>query len=164
MLNPVNRSSSRAAIHRYKVEPYVVSADVYSRPPHVGRGGWTWYTGSAGWMYSAGLEWILGFHLQGASLLLDPCIPKIWESFEIRYRYRSAAYEIKVENPANVSRGILSWSLDGIAQPPSMTGTAACLRLTDDGAIHHVVVVLGAAKNEPVRSTEKAPVRYGVSP
>ena len=87
MLNPINRSSSRAAIDRYKVEPYVVCADVYSEPPHVGRGGWTWYTGSAGWMYRAGLEWILGFRVQGAMLLLDPCIPKTWKGFEIVYRY-----------------------------------------------------------------------------
>jgi cyclic beta-1,2-glucan synthetase len=75
MLNPINHASTRAAVHRYKVEPYVVSADVYSAPPHVGRGGRTWYTGSAGWMYRAGLEWILGFRVHGATLLIDPCVP-----------------------------------------------------------------------------------------
>ncbi len=76
LLNPVNRTTTRADVHRYKVEPYVIAADIYSVAPHVGRGGWTWYTGSAGWMYRAGLEWILGFHVQGASLLLNPCIPQ----------------------------------------------------------------------------------------
>ena len=76
MLNPINHANTRAGIHRYKVEPYVACADVYSMPPHVGRGGWTWYTGSAGWMYRAGLEWILGFRLRGKTLLIDPCIPK----------------------------------------------------------------------------------------
>ena len=84
MLNPINRSRTRDAIHRYKVEPYVICADVYSQPPHVGRGGWTWYTGSAGWMYRAGLEWILGFRVRGTILLIDPCIPKVWKNFETR--------------------------------------------------------------------------------
>src|SRR5207245_2725143 len=75
LLNPINRTSTRADVHRYKVEPYVIAADVYSSPPHVGRGGWTWYTGSAGWMYGAGLEGILGFRVRGASLLLTACTP-----------------------------------------------------------------------------------------
>ena len=83
LLNPINHASTRASVHRYKVEPYVVAADVYSVPPHVGRGGWTWYTGSAGWMYRAGLESILGLRLQGAFLLLAPCIPKHWPRFDI---------------------------------------------------------------------------------
>ncbi len=76
LLNPINHASTRAGIHRYKVEPYVACGDVYAEPAHVGRGGWTWYTGSAGWMYRAGLEWILGFRLRGATLLIDPCIPE----------------------------------------------------------------------------------------
>ena len=75
MLNPINHANARAGIQRYKVEPYVMCADCYSTAPHVGRGGWTWYTGSAGWMYRAGLEWILGFRLRGKTLLIDPCIP-----------------------------------------------------------------------------------------
>jgi cyclic beta-1,2-glucan synthetase len=107
-LNPINHSSKRADIHRYKVEPYVMSADVYSNPQHVGRGGWTWYTGSAGWMYRAGLEWILGIRLRGATLHVDPCIPKIWPRFDIVFRYHSASYEITVENPRGVGRGSFS--------------------------------------------------------
>src|SRR3981189_142214 len=75
LLNPINHASTRAGIHRYKVEPYVVCADVYSAPPHVGRGGWTWYTGSAGWMYRTAAEGILGIKLRGATLLVDPGIP-----------------------------------------------------------------------------------------
>ena len=78
LLNPINHARTRADVHRYKVEPYVVAADVYAAPPHVGRGGWTWYTGSAGWMQRAGIESILGLRLQGAVLHLDPCIPKAW--------------------------------------------------------------------------------------
>ncbi|MGH7487870.1 MAG: GH36-type glycosyl hydrolase domain-containing protein, partial [bacterium] len=74
LLNPINHASTRAGVYRYKVEPYVVAADIYAESPHVGRGGWTWYTGSAGWMYRAGIEWILGFRLRGSVLHLDPCI------------------------------------------------------------------------------------------
>jgi cyclic beta-1,2-glucan synthetase len=143
MLNPISRSSTRAAIDRYKVEPYVVSGDVYSQPPHVGRGGWTWYTGSAGWMYRAGLEWILGFRVQGTMVLLDPCVPKAWPGFEIEYRHRSARYEIAVENPNGVCRGVASWTLDGVTQPTPLPGTPARLNLADDGATHRVHVVLG---------------------
>ena len=100
--------STRVGIHRYKVEPYVVAADMYAEPPHVGRGGWTWYTGSAGWMYRAGIEWILGFRLRGGLLYLDPCIPRAWPRFEIVFRYHSSRYEIVVENPHGVTRGVSS--------------------------------------------------------
>ncbi len=82
-----------------------MAADVYTEPPHVGRGGWTWYTGSAGWMYQAGLEWILGFHLRGATLQMDPCIPRAWPGYEIDFRYHSARYEIVVENPLGSAVG-----------------------------------------------------------
>ena len=146
MLNPINHSSTRAAIQRYKVEPYAVSADVYYQAPHVGRGGWTWYTGSAGWMYRAGLEWILGFRVRGAVLLLDPCIPKAWPGFEIAYRYRSARYKIEVENPREVSRGVTSWTLDGATQPAPPTGTSVRITLADDGATHHVRLILGVSE------------------
>ena len=140
ILNPINHASTRAGVQRYKVEPYVMAADVYSEPPHVGRGGWTWYTGSAGWMYQAGIEWILGFRLRGTTLLLDPCIPRAWPRYEIDFRYSSARYEIVVENPQGVSRGVASLELDGRA----MTAGAA-IPLADDGATHRVRVVLGQA-------------------
>ncbi len=106
ILNPVNHASTTAGVHRYKVEPYVMAADIYAEPPHTGRGGWTWYTGAAGWMYQAGIEWILGFHLRGTELSLDPCIPTTWPGYEIRFRYHTATYEIVVENPHAVSSGI----------------------------------------------------------
>ncbi len=139
ILNPINHASTPDAVQRYKVEPYVVCADLYSMPPHVGRGGWTWYTGSAGWMYRAGLEWILGFRLQGASLLIDPCIPKAWPGFSINFRYHSSRYDIAVENPDGVSRGVVRAELDGKA----LSGNQARIPLADDGAIHRVRVVLG---------------------
>jgi cyclic beta-1,2-glucan synthetase len=139
LLNPVNHANTRAGIHRYKVEPYVACADVYSTAPHLGRGGWTWYTGSAGWMYRAGLEWILGFRLRDKTLQIDPCIPSRWPGFEIVYRYYTTHYEIAVENPRSVSRGVTSVELDG----QMLTTRPAQIPLADDGATHKVRIVLG---------------------
>ncbi|MFO7549306.1 MAG: hypothetical protein R6X29_10625 [Acidimicrobiia bacterium] len=138
LLNPINHASTRAGIHRYRVEPYVAAADVYSEAPHVGRGGWTWYTGSAGWMYRAGVEWILGFHLRGTRLAIDPCIPRAWREFEISFRYHSSRYEIRVSNPDGAARGVVELSMDGTTLPPGST-----LDLVDDGGTHQVRVVLG---------------------
>jgi cyclic beta-1,2-glucan synthetase len=139
ILNPINRASTRAGVYRYKVEPYVMAADVYAEPPHVGRGGWTWYTGSAGWMYRAGLEWLLGFRLRGAVLHLDPCIPRAWRRFEITFRYHASRYEITVENPSGVTRGISSVEVNGIP----LAANRASLPLIDDGATRRVRVLLG---------------------
>ncbi|UCC82153.1 MAG: phosphorylase [Gemmatimonadota bacterium] len=138
MLSPIHHASSRADVHRYKVEPYAVPADVYSQPPHVGRGGWTWYTGAAGWLYRAGLEWILGFRKRGATLAIDPCIPRSWKRFEIVYRHGDASYRITVENPKGVCRGVTRISLDGTALPGD-----ALVPLSDDGREHLVKIVLG---------------------
>ena len=129
----------RAGVHRYKVEPYVAAADVYAESPHVGRGGWTWYTGSAGWMYRAGIEWLRGFRLRGAVLHLDPCIPRAWRRFEIAFRYHGWRYEITVENPRGVSRGIVQIELDGRTLAPGRPS----LPLTADGATHQVRAILG---------------------
>jgi cyclic beta-1,2-glucan synthetase len=139
MLNPINHTRTPDAIRRYKVEPYVACADVYSQPPHAGRGGWTWYTGSAGWMYRAGLEWILGFRLYGAKLTLNPCIPKAWPGYSLAFRYKSARYDIRVENPDGVCRGVVIAELDGVALPENK----ALVPLADDGATHRLRVVLG---------------------
>ena len=142
ILNPINHASTRAGVHRYKVEPYVMAADVYAEPPHVGRGGWTWYTGSAGWMYQAGIESILGLPpARARRSSIDPCIPRAWPGYEIDFRYRSARYEIVVENPQGVSRGVASAELDG--QPLALAGEGAAIPLVDDGATHRVRVVLG---------------------
>src|SRR5437870_5040656 len=92
ILNPINHASTRAGLHRYKVEPYVAAADIYAENPHVGTGGWTWYTGSAGWLYRAGIEWILGFRLRGTTLYLDPCIPRAWRGFKVSFRYHASRY------------------------------------------------------------------------
>ena len=139
LLNPINHARTRTDVLRYKVEPYVVAADVYATAPHVGRGGWTWYTGSAGWMQRAGVESILGLRLRGAFLHLDPCIPKAWPKFEISVRRQSARYEIVVDNPAGVSRGVRFAEIDG----NEITERPLRLRLADDGAVHRVRVTLG---------------------
>jgi cyclic beta-1,2-glucan synthetase len=139
LLNPINRTSTRADVQRYKVEPYAVAADVYSVAPHLGRGGWTWYTGSAGWLYRAGLEAILGVRRSGKLLLLDPCIPKTWPGFEIVLKHGSARYEIAVDNPQGVNRGVAYAELDG----KTLLEDRVCIPLVDDGAIHKVRLLLG---------------------
>ncbi|HUP20921.1 MAG TPA: glucoamylase family protein [Gemmatimonadota bacterium] len=146
ILNPINQASTRAGVHRYKVEPYVAVADVYASPSHVGRGGWTWYTGSAGWMYRAGIEWILGFRLRGTSVELDPCIPRNWEGYELTFRYHSARYKVVVSNPHGVARGVASVSVDGAEMAPverEGLPPAASVELVDDGREHEIGVVLG---------------------
>jgi len=138
IISPISHTSSRAGVQKYKVEPYVVAGDIYAEPPHVGRGGWTWYTGSAGWLYSAGLEWILGFRLRGMTLSIDPCIPRNWPAYSVEFKYHSAVYKIKVENPSGVSRGVALTELDGKLQARPMN-----IPLVDDGAIHRIRIVLG---------------------
>ncbi len=139
LLNPINHARTWAAAQRYKVEPYVVCADVYSVPPHVGRGGWTWYTGSAGWMYRAGLESILGLTVERATLRLDPCVPRAWRDFEIAFRHQTTRYEVSVDNHAGVCRGIARLELDGQVLPHGSTH----ITLVDDGGTHCVRVILG---------------------
>lgn len=138
ILNPINQTTTRAGVHRYKVEPYVMAADVYAVPPHVGRGGWTWYTGSAGWMYRLSLEWVLGFRLRRGKLYLDPCIPKTWREYRICFGYHSARYEIQVENAHGVCKGVSGLELDGSALLPTDG-----VNLVDDGNTHQIRVVLG---------------------
>jgi cyclic beta-1,2-glucan synthetase len=153
LLNPINHTSTRAAVQRYKVEPYVVAADVYTVAPHAGRGGWTWYTGSAGWLYRAGIEAILGFRLQGAFLHVRPCIPKAWPRFEITFKYGSARYDIAVENAHGVSRRVVWAELDGRTLPPGATGVP----LVDDGGLHTMRIVLGGDCSEHVvEATQRA--------
>ncbi len=138
MLNPINRTSSRASVQRYKVEPYVVAGDIYAEPPNVGRGGWTWYTGAAGWLYRAGLEWILGFRVRGMILSIDPCIPRNWPGYNIEFHYHSATYKIRVENPSSVTRGVALTELDG-----KLLAGSANIPLVDDGATHNIRILLG---------------------
>jgi cyclic beta-1,2-glucan synthetase len=139
LLNPINHARTRAGVQRYKVEPYVIAADVYSTRPHVGRGGWTWYTGAGGWMQRAGIESILGLCVRDGVLHLDPCVPKAWPSYEILVRHGSAKYEIRVENPDGAGRGVTHASLDEI----TVVERPLRLRLADDGATHRLHIRLG---------------------
>jgi cyclic beta-1,2-glucan synthetase len=148
LLNPISHASTRAGLHKYKAEPYVAAGDVYAVPPHTGRGGWTWYTGSSSWMYRAGLESILGFELRAAKLRIEPCIPRSWRGYEINYRRGQTRYAIKVENPFGVSRGVAEVWLDDVQQPTLE------IPLTGDGQTHNVRVVLG--EREPTPEEEAA--------
>jgi cellobiose phosphorylase len=115
MINPVTHSKSPEGVAIYKVEPYVIAADVYALPPHIGRGGWTWYTGSAGWMYRLIVESLLGLRLEVDKLRFAPCIPTDWKGFKIYYRYRETAYEIEIlQHSGEESSTIVT--VDGIQQ------------------------------------------------
>lgn len=136
LINPTRHGESETAIRKYKVEPYVVAADVYANPLHAGRGGWTWYTGSAGWMYRLLTESFLGLHLQVDCLCFAPCMPKDWASFKVRYRYRETYYDIVVRNLGSSTK-ISRLRVDGVASSSSR------IKLADDRQNHIVDLDLG---------------------
>jgi len=134
IINPVTHSKSPEGIAIYKVEPYVVAADVYALPPHTGRGGWTWYTGSAGWMYRLIVESLLGLRLEVDKLRFAPCLPVDWKGFKVYYRYRETVYEIDVRQQRGVEgRAIVT--VDGIEQQDE------AIPLVDDRRNHSVEIV-----------------------
>ncbi|MCA1409368.1 glycosyl transferase [Ensifer sp. IC3342] len=137
LINPITHGATRDQVARYKVEPYVVSADVYGAPPHMGRGGWTWYTGSAGWLYRVALEAILGFRRQDQTLRFEPCVPASWSGYELNYKHGSATYRIRFDNSKRAGRGVRSVTLDGTVF------TDAIIPLSDDGLTHDVRVAIG---------------------
>ncbi len=137
LLNPIYHSDTEEKARRYAVEPYVVAADVYSAPEHRGRGGWSWYTGSSGWMYRTGLEAILGIQREGDRLRVTPSIPAEWPGYTVRYRYGETLYEIRVENPDGVQSGVREVLVDGETQ------SDGSIPLADDGVAHEVRVILG---------------------
>jgi cyclic beta-1,2-glucan synthetase len=137
MLNPCNHTRTAADVERYRAEPYVVAGDVYAHPAHAGRGGWSWYTGSAGWMHRAGLESILGLRRHGTVFAIEPCIPSTWPGYALSWRFGRTLYEIAVANPERRCRGVGEAELDGVRVD------ARAIPLTDDGGTHHVRVVLG---------------------
>ena len=143
MLNPINHSRTPADMARYKTEPYVMAGDVYARAPHAGRGGWSWYTGSAGWMYRAGLESILGLRRRGDTFTVDPCIPSSWPEYTIAWKFLDSQYDITVSNPSRRCRGVAQASLDGAAID------AGAIPLINDGRTHAVQVVLGDQPRRP---------------
>jgi cyclic beta-1,2-glucan synthetase len=139
MLNPINHSRTPQEVQRYMTEPYAVAGDVYDHPAHSGRGGWTWYTGSAGWMYRIAVEGILGLERRGSSFTVNPCIPSSWPAYSIEWRVGTARYSIAVENPERRCSGVASVEMDGTPIDPN------AIPLLDDARTHRVKVVLGAS-------------------
>jgi cellobiose phosphorylase len=129
----------------YKIEPYVMAADVYAVSPHAGRGGWSWYTGSAGWMYRLLLESLLGLTREGDRLRFSPCLPAGWDTFSIRYRHGETFHDIRIERTPEIqgTRGDISVSMDGVVLPDATAPIAA------DGLAHEIVV--GVPSSPPGR-------------
>ena len=142
MINPVTHALTPEAVATYKVEPYVIAADVYTAEGHLGRGGWTWYTGSASWLYRVGLEEILGFCKLAETLSIDPCIPSEWKEFSIEYRHGQSVYEILVRNPSGVQKGVSSVTLDGVV----LNGP---VQLTSESGRHELIVTMGPPNQPP---------------
>jgi cyclic beta-1,2-glucan synthetase len=138
LINPINHTRSPDGVERYRAEPYAVAADVYAHPMHLGRGGWTWYTGSAGWMYQAAVEALLGLRRRGNTISIDPCIPSVWAEYLMEWNIGGTRYRILVENPERRSRGVATAQLDGA------TVDASAIPLLRDGEEHEVRIVLGA--------------------
>jgi cyclic beta-1,2-glucan synthetase len=152
MLNPINHTRTASQVARYMTEPYAVAADVYDHPEHRGRGGWTWYTGSSGWMYRVGLEGMLGLLRHGAAFSLQPCIPSSWPGYTIDWRFGRSRYAIAVDNPERRCGGVALAELDGTPVDPE------AIPLLDDGGTHSVRVVLGErrdASESSARSTAR---------
>jgi cellobiose phosphorylase len=142
LINPIRHAATAEAIARYKVEPYVVAADVYANPEHAGRGGWTWYTGSAAWLYRLIIESLLGVQLEVDRLRIEPRIPPSWPAFDIHYRYRSALYHIHVDNLGADTRNrqVTRVRCDGLEQSDKS------IRLHDDGKEHQVDIEIGGTE------------------
>jgi cyclic beta-1,2-glucan synthetase len=139
LLNPINHARTPTEADCYRVEPYVLAADVYSVPPHVGRGGWTWYTGSAAWMYRAGIEGILGIRREGSFVVIEPRIPPEWPGYEAAIQMGSSRFEISVVN-ASSSGGVIARAiLDGA----EIDCSEGYVRVALDGAPHHLSIKTG---------------------
>jgi cyclic beta-1,2-glucan synthetase len=136
MLIPINHSNTAMEAARYKVEPYVIAADVYAAQPHAGRGGWSWYTGASSWMYKVGLQYILGFHLKGDRVSIDPSIPRDWKEYQIEYRYVDTPYIFHIQNPGHVNKGVKTALVDGVR-------TEGEISLKNDLQEHLIEIIMG---------------------
>ena len=159
MINPARRTASTEGLQRYRAEPYVVAADVYSQEPHTGRGGWTWYTGSASWMYRVALEGLLGVTLHGGNALrVNPCIPPSWDGFEVTLaRPQGTEYVVVVTNPHGTSRGVARVELDGGV----LEGNA--VPLVEDGRRHEVRVLMAQQDLQAKKLAKPGPTRSDLS-
>lgn len=147
LINPINHSRTPMEYKRYKAEPYVMAADVYAVSPHNGRGGWSWYTGAAGWMYRAGIEYIVGLKKMGDSLRIAPCIPGSWKEFSISYKYGKSIYDIQVLNPSGLNTGVSHVAVD------NKDIENGIIQLWDDGKEHKVRVTMKNEINEKLKYT-----------
>jgi cyclic beta-1,2-glucan synthetase len=153
MLNPINHTRTEGDVRRYQTEPYAVAGDVYNHPSHRGRGGWTWYTGSAGWLYRVAIEGILGLRRHGATFEVKPCIPSSWPGFSLEWRFGGSKYTIALENPEPLFSRIAIAELDGTAVDPE------AIPLVDDAAQHRLHIVLGAPAAKAEEPESSAAVR-----
>lgn len=134
MINPIEHARTKDASNKYKVEPYAISADIYGANNLAGRGGWTWYTGSSSWYYKAGIEYILGLRIEKDYMKIQPCIPKDWKGYEIKYKWKNTLYNIKVENN-NKNTEVSKVYLDGVEVENN-------IKLEDRNTVHNVRVVM----------------------
>jgi cellobiose phosphorylase len=149
LISPLNHASSAEKAATYRVEPYIVAADIYALPPHTGAGGWTWYTGAAGWMYRLIVESLLGLRLEVDRLSFTPCLPPDWQSFTLSYRYRETTYAITVRRASE--RDGVRLVVDGIEQ------NEGSIRLVDDRQPHTVEVEIGRADDSSPAIAEPPP-------
>jgi len=153
MLSPIEHTREPEAVWRYGVEPYVVAADVYYLPGRIGQGGWSWYTGSAAWMYRAWVEEILGLKVRGGTMQFSPVIPRWWDGFQMSYRHGEALYEIRIENPGHVERGVAWVEMDGQHIKDGV------IRLVRDLVKHRVLVRMGKPADVVVPENSNAGVK-----
>ena len=113
MINPIEHARTKEASNKYKVEPYVIPADIYGANNLAGRGGWTWYTGSSSWYYKAGIEYILGLKIRNGVMSIEPCIPKEWKEYNIKYKWKNSFYNIVIKNPNGKNYGVEEVTLNG---------------------------------------------------
>ena len=136
MINPIEHARTKEAASKYKVEPYVVAADIYGQGNLAGRGGWTWYTGSSSWMYEAGLKYILGLTIEKSYLSIKPCIPTTWKEYKIHYKYENTIYNIKVKNENAKNIGVETMIVDGIVIDEKK------IKLENDNKVHNVEITM----------------------
>lgn len=136
MLNPIEHARTKEAAKKYRVEPYVIAADVYSNTNLAGRGGWTWYTGSSSWFYKVGIENILGFRIQNNTIIISPCIPKEWKEYSIKYKYQNSIYNIVIKNLEGKNTGVNKFFLDGKEIEDKQ------IKLQDDNKIYNIEVIM----------------------
>jgi cyclic beta-1,2-glucan synthetase len=143
LINPINHARTDKEAMRYKVEPYVASADIYAVDPNRGRGGWSWYTGASGWMYRVAIEYILGIKKEGDKLYFNPCIPKEWPEFQVEYKLSRTIYQIHVLNPERVNTGVKKYISNG------QDIHEGYISLSDDGKEHVIQIIMGKTDHNP---------------